>query len=359
MRYKILHIAYPLAPVNANTAGGAEQVLYLIDKALTEKKHNSNIIACRGSVPNGKLIQYDALSEPFNDEHITELHSQIKKLIHNILAINDYDIIHMHGIDFDSYIPETETPIIVTLHLPVSWYNQHILNSKTSKVFYNCVSESQQRTASEVNNLLPFINNGIDLKFFRANYKKKNYSLSLGRICWEKGYNLSIMAAQMSGTEFILAGKVFPYYHHQKYFNESILPSLNGRDIKFIDSPDLDLKRKLLSEAKCVLIPSLVPETSSLVAMEALASGTPVIAFPSGAHSEIIEHGRTGFIVNNTEEMAEAIRHSDEIDPAECRKRAEERFNYVRMADEYLSTYRTIIEYKVKHRGTHDHVKHS
>lgn len=348
MKYNVLHIAYPLAPVNNNTAGGAEQVVYLIDKALTETNNNSYIIACSGSSPHGRLIESETISEPFDDYKVEQLHRRLNKFIEEVLSINHFDIIHMHGIDFHSYIPDTDTPILVTLHLPVDWYNQDSLSSYKSNIFFNCVSRTQEGTAGNVKNLLPYIQNGIDLNLYSPGKNKEGFILSLGRICWEKGYNLSIMAAQMSGSDLILAGKVFPYYHHQKYFRESILPSINDRDIRFIDSPGINMKKELLAAAKCILIPSLVSETSSLVAMEALASGTPVIAFPSGALSEIVEHGKTGYIVNNVEEMAEAIKQVNSIDTKVCRSTAEARFDYRRMAGEYIDAYKIILANEVK-----------
>lgn len=352
MKYNILHIAYPFAPVSSNTAGGAEQILYLIDKALTGKGHNSCMLAGSGSSPKGKLIEFEMPEGPFDDPKTAEVHANIRELIYGILKGGNFDIIHMHGIDFDSYLPETDLPVLVTLHLPVEWYNQKVISSSITNVFYNCVSRTQQNTAGNVINLIPFIENGIDIETYKPQHRKGNYVLSLGRICWEKGYNLSIMASRMAGVNLVLAGKVFPYYHHQKYFEESVLPFINGRDISFIDSPDLTAKKRMLSEARCVLIPSLVPETSSLVAMEALASGTPVIGFPSGALSEIIEHGKTGFIVNNTEEMAEAIKYADQIDSGICRRTAAERFDYHRMSDEYLKSYNIIIENEVRHQDS-------
>jgi glycosyltransferase involved in cell wall biosynthesis len=88
-----------------------------------------------------------------------------------------------------------------------------------------------------------------------------------------------------------------------------------------------------------VLIPSLAPETSSLVAREALACGTPVVAFPNGALSETVEHGRTGFLVETVEAMAEAIKAAGSIDPAFCREVARERFSLARMTSRYLDLY--------------------
>jgi glycosyltransferase involved in cell wall biosynthesis len=98
-------------------------------------------------------------------------------------------------------------------------------------------------------------------------------------------------------------------------------------------------KRRLLSAARCLLVPSLAPETSSLVAMEALACGTPVVAFASGALAEIVEPGVTGFLAGSVDEMAEAIRRCGQIDPSACRRVARERFSLREMTDAYLSLY--------------------
>ena len=99
----------------------------------------------------------------------------------------------------------------------------------------------------------------------------------------------------------------------------------------------------LLAGARCLLVPSLVPETSSLVAMEAIASGTPVIAWCSGALPEIVSDGRTGFLVNSVEQMADAISRVESIDPSACRGEAKQRFSSERMIADYLSLYRSIL----------------
>ncbi|HEU0052459.1 MAG TPA: glycosyltransferase, partial [Longimicrobium sp.] len=112
----------------------------------------------------------------------------------------------------------------------------------------------------------------------------------------------------------------------------------------FAGAMDFRRKRRALSAARCLLVPSLVEETSSLVAMEALACGTPVIAYPKGALPSIVEHGRTGFLVNDVGEMAEAIRAADGIDPEECRRAARECFSAERMVELYFETYRLLAD---------------
>jgi glycosyltransferase involved in cell wall biosynthesis len=119
---------------------------------------------------------------------------------------------------------------------------------------------------------------------------------------------------------------------------------LLARERRFLGPVGFERKRRLLAAASCVLLPSLAPETSSLVAMEALAAGTPVIAYPSGALAEIVEDGRTGFLVRDVDEMAAATRRVGEIDPGTCRAAARERFGVTRMTQAYLDRYRRLAQ---------------
>ncbi len=134
---------------------------------------------------------------------------------------------------------------------------------------------------------------------------------------------------------------MFPYAEHRAYFDDCIRPLLDDRR-RYLGPLGFIRKRRLLGAASCVLVPSLCPETSSLTAMEALACGTPVIAFATGALPETVEHGRTGFLVETMEEMAAAIRDIGAIDRTVCRRTASERFSAQRMTDAYLTLYRQL-----------------
>jgi glycosyltransferase involved in cell wall biosynthesis len=201
-----------------------------------------------------------------------------------------------------------------------------------------CVSRSQQQNCPDRSIPLPYIDNGVPVERFRWRARKRNFVLALGRICPEKGFHLALDAAIRAQSPLVLAGEIFRYRAHEEYFLKEILPRLNGQR-RFIGPAGFARKRRLLAAARCLLVPSLVPETSSLVAMEALACGTPVIAFPCGALPEIVDHGHTGFVVNDAKEMAEAIRQADCIDPGACRRAAEQRFSAERMIAEYLGAY--------------------
>jgi glycosyltransferase involved in cell wall biosynthesis len=137
----------------------------------------------------------------------------------------------------------------------------------------------------------------------------------------------------------VLAGKVFPYEAHENYFRTDIQPRLGLRHV-YLGPVGREEKLRLYANARCVVVPSTVPETASLVALEALACGAPVVAFRAGALPDVVTDGRTGFLVGSVDQMAGAIARAHEIDPEECRRSVRDRFSAARMSDQYLAMYR-------------------
>jgi glycosyltransferase involved in cell wall biosynthesis len=246
----------------------------------------------------------------------------------------------MHGVDFHSYLPPAGVPTLITLHLPLSWYPPDALVPDRANTWLHCVSDAQHRSAPPGVELLPPIENGVEVEG-PAPRRKLNFALFLGRICPEKGVHLAIAAAEAADVPLMIAGQVFGYPAHRAYFESEIAPKLSPR-CRFIGTVGLSAKRKLLAMARCVLIPSLVEETSSLVAREALAAGTPVVSFSRGALVETIEHGRTGFLVEDHDEMAEAITRVSLLKPEHCRAEASRRFPLSRTMDQYFARYRSL-----------------
>ena len=177
--------------------------------------------------------------------------------------------------------------------------------------------------------------------FAAARHGRRRYAITLGRICPEKGQHTALQAAHLAGTGLLIGGQVFAYPAHQRYFATEVAPLLDGRR-RFLGPLPLARKRRLLAGARCLLVPSTAPETSSLVAMEAMACGTPVIAFPSGALADLVDHGRTGFLVDSVAGMAQAIGSARQIDPAACRSVAQHRFSQSGMIAGYLDAYRRL-----------------
>jgi glycosyltransferase involved in cell wall biosynthesis len=241
-------------------------------------------------------------------------------------------------------MPPPGPPVLTTLHLPPEWYPPSVFQPSRPNTWLQCVSASQQRACPSQERLLPFIENGVPLDRLRTTVRKREFALALGRICPEKGFHLALDAAIEAGSPLLVAGEIFRYREHREYFRSELLPRLNTSSRRFLGPVGMSRKRRLLAAARCLLVPSLAPETSSLVSMEALACGTPVIAFPAGALPDIVEHGRTGFIVRDVHEMADAIRRAGSIDPAACREAARRRFSAERMISEYMALYRRLAE---------------
>lgn len=323
--------------------GGAEQILSDLDRALVAAGHKSIVVACQGSQSPGELFSFPVP----NCEMLNRPHRCVQEAINCALLQCRVDLIHMHGLDFHQYLLPEEIPKLVTLHLPASWYPKTIWRRFRDRVQFQCVSETQRRSF-EVLRDAPVIENGVALPQFCESERRRDFALVLGRICPEKNAHAALQAGNLARIPVLIGGQVFPYEEHRKYFQEAILPLLvrnpGGIEHRFLGPLAHGPRQQLLAQAKCLLHPTLAPETSSLVAMEALAAGTPVIAYRSGALPEIVEDGVTGFLVDNIEEMAAAIRGVTVISSKACRAAAERRFSKKRMTEGYFHLYSMLLE---------------
>lgn len=339
----IVNVAYPFGRLDADPIGGAEQVVTEIDRALVDAGHSSSVVAQASSRVRGALIGVAAPAGPIDDRARGCAAADYRQALALRLARGDVDAVHLHGVDFAAYLPEPPTPVIVTLHLPLSWYPPHAVVAD-DRLSFVCVSRSQRASARTVGGpagaeaRLSVVENGVPLDRYRPAAQKSDFALMLGRVCPEKGFDAAIRAARRARTRLVMAGKVFAYAEHSRYLRERIAPLLDD-DRRFVGPIAGAAKCELLSRARCVLIPSQVDETSSLVAMEALASGTPVIAFRRGALPEIVEDTRTGFLVDTEAQMADAIAAIDGLCPDDCRAAAESRFSAAKMTQRYFDLY--------------------
>jgi len=189
--------------------------------------------------------------------------------------------------------------------------------------------------------LLAPIENGVLLEEYAPLARSRGkFALALGRLCPEKGFHHALDASRSAGVPLLLAGEIQGWPEHRQYFEQQIAPRLDSSR-RWIGRVTGHRKRRLLSAARCVLIPSR-DETSSLVAREALAAGTPVIAFRVGALPDVVEHGVTGYLVDNAIQMAEALHMVDRLDRRVCREVARQRFDVLQCTEAYLELYRRI-----------------
>ena len=344
MRLTVLSFAYPYAPVGRGCVGGSEQILTDIDQALVAAGHNSLVIACEGSRPAGKLLSIPRLLRPEDEDARRWCRKQVQACLDRTLEEYHVDLVHLHGINFHEYNLPLTVPVLVTLHVAFASYPERIWAGLPPNVQLQCVSETQRRSCPPELGDVPVIANGVEIP--APAEKSGDFAVVLGRICPEKNQHVALEAGSRAQIPVLLGGQVFPWRHHLAYFDEKIQPLLEHRNCvrhKFCGPLSPERKQRLLAQARCLLHPTIAPETSSLVAMEALAAGTPVIAYPSGALPEIVEDGVTGFLVNSVESMAAAIRRIDAIRPEVCREAAARRFSRARMIRQYFELYRTLV----------------
>lgn len=344
MSLTVLNVAYPLAPVSADAVGGAEQIIHLIDRGLVEAGHHSIVMACEGSRTAGELVSTPAPSGSFDARVHADATIRYRRVLETLLSRRTIDLVHVHGHDFDMYLPPDGVPLLATLHLPPELLIAHLTEVRRASTWVHGVSRSQHARLPRVPFLLPPIENGVEIDAPPRSSRRAGFALVLGRICPEKGIHLALDAARRAHTRVLVAGMPFAYSSHQLYFEKEVVPRL-GRDSRFVGPVAKSRKRQLLSAARCLLVASTAEETSSLVAMEALACDTPVVAFRRGALPDIVQDGVTGFIVSSVDEMAAAIQRVDQIPANTCRDAARERFSARRMVERYLERYAQILSW--------------
>jgi glycosyltransferase involved in cell wall biosynthesis len=271
--------------------------------------------------------------------------SQLKNYDHTAWAIKDAsswaDIIHLNDVVGLPFTRFTDVPTVLTIHHP----HEPELTEQYQRYPRTCyVAIAEWLARSEPMPLLRVVHHGIPVSDYQFSDKKEEYVAFLGRMAPCKGPHLAIAAARKAGVRLKLAGEIQPMF--KEYWDEQVLPFIDGRQIEYIGEADVAVKNELLSHARAFLFPIQWDEPFGLVLIEAMACGTPVLALDGGAVGEILRNGVNGWICSDVDDMARRITSLD-IDPAACRSFVEARFSVARMADGYLEVYaRTIEELK-------------
>jgi glycosyltransferase involved in cell wall biosynthesis len=341
---RILYVAYPLLPVSENSAGGAEQILITLEREMVGRGHRVAVAASDGSCVAGQLIVTGQAAEQL-DQYQTRAEEHSRRILEHLAgapSAGPYDVVHDQSGDFWRHATACPVPMLATLHLPRAFYPPELFAALPSHLFLNCVSQAQARTFSDLPQMTGVVRNGVDLERFPLIRKKDRYLLWVGRICEEKGVHVAIEVARQTGRPLVLAGQIYPFSYHRRYYERCVRPHLESGNVKFIDAPGFAQKVKLLAHAHAVLVPSLCDETSSLISLEAMACGTPVVAFRRGGIPEIVADGETGFVVDTAAQMAAAVERAGEISPDACRRRVQSHFTAQRMAEDYEQLYARI-----------------
>jgi glycosyltransferase involved in cell wall biosynthesis len=342
---RILYVPYPLLTVSDESAGGAEQMLWTLEREMSRRGVSTTVAASAGSRVTGELFitgEPCTIPDDFERRNLEHQDSIVELIRARASQGRSFDLVHDKSGSFWPRAAEIGIPVLATVHLPRHFYEPQYFENVSENVSFNCVSQAQAHSFTDFNPAV--VSNGILLEHFQPNFEARRGLLWLGRICEEKAPHLALDIAAQAGQAITLAGQVYPLSHHQQYFDREVKPRLERMpNADFVSSPSAGLKRRLLRESKAVLITSLVDETSSIVAMEAAASGAPVIAFGRGALLEIVQEGFTGFLVGGVADAVDALTRIEKILPSNCAAYAQENFSSTKMADGYQELYTQIL----------------
>jgi glycosyltransferase involved in cell wall biosynthesis len=260
--------------------------------------------------------------------------------VDRLLAEERYDVIHDHSMCGPLTAAHRSGPTVVTVHGPADSELGHFFAALGPSVHAVAISDDQRRRGLE----LPWaatVHNAIDPTHFTAEHHPDGPVLWLARFSPDKGPDLAIQACRKAGLPLVLAGKCNEL-REKRYFEEVIKPLL-GRDVELVLNGDRPTTNRLLSEARCLIMPIRWHEPFGMVMIEAMVSGTPVVAMRRGSVPEVVRHGSTGWICDDESELATALQRVGELDPGDCVAHARSAFGADLMARRYEQVYRHAI----------------
>ena len=347
-KLRIAQISNLVEPVTDSSTNGLAQIVYHLTQELAALGHDVTLYAPLRSSTDARLVPLSSISSAAD--------TTLGKVLPVAAAFADwrhFDIIHDHTRFFSTLFAHlVPIPIVSTVHHPVEFDELHWHHQAAEYATF--FRRSWERLAKSVTTVFVsqfqrarfsgkahVIHNGIPLaKWSKGSFAPGRHLAFLGAINDTKGTHEAIKAALLAREEIIVAGTTD---ENGPYFQRKIRPLVDGDRVKFIGPVNFEQKQRFLADAKAVLMPIQWDDPFPTVALESLASGTPVIAWNRSSMGEIVEDGKTGFLVSSVEEMAARIRDIGRIDRRSCRSRAELLFDSKLMAANYVELYRSLL----------------
>ena len=362
MHMTVLMNAGPWLPVPPAGYGGIENVVATLVPEL--RRRGVRVVLCAAP---GSTLEADRVVTPLADAHFGDLaapygqacgvaHAHMAAVLAELRADERVDVVHDHlEVVGPSLLAALGggVPALQTLHWDLRKHPEfYAAFDGQGRVWFNGVSHRQIQRAPERlrRQILGVVPLAVDVAAFPFTPHKGERCLSLARISPLKGTDLAARVCRAAGVPLDIAGPVGPAsgpdelqddlrHPDAAYFRDRVAPLLDGDDVRWVGSLTGQAKLDALAAARALVFPVQWEEPGATAVVEALACGTPVIGTRRGVLPTLVDHGRTGFLADTEEELAGYVRRAHEIDPAECRRVAEERLSSGVMADRYLELY--------------------
>jgi glycosyltransferase involved in cell wall biosynthesis len=338
---RIAMLAPPWISVPPPGYGGVESVVSVLTEALVRRGNDVTLFCAPGSESSAHVATL------LDETHPDEIERSIYEVDHVAQAFaaidraegGRFDVVHDHcGFTALGMADRLATPLVHTLHGQFTTATAAFYTRHARKATIVAISRAQRATAPASLSGVTVIPNPIDVRRWPMRERKEDYLLWIGRMAVEKGPHRAISAARAAGVPLVLAGVIQP--GQQAFFDREVAPHIDGDRVRFLGEVGGAHKQSVFAGARALLMPISWEEPFGMVIVEALACGTPVIAFPAGAASDLVIDGRTGFLVEDEAAMAAAVGRLPGIAARDCRAWVAEHCDVDVVAGAYESAYR-------------------
>ena len=338
---RIAQVAPLAEAVPPKMYGGTERIVSYLTEELVAMGHEVTLFASGDSITSARLEPVVPMALRLDPRVRDTVSPHILMVSRVIDMLDQFDIVHFH---VDHYhlpaLRDRGTPFVSTFHGRLDLPELQPLMDAFPKAPFISISDSQRRPLTGVN-WAGTIYHGVPGGPLPFSPDHKGYIAFLGRISPEKGPDAAIRIARAAGMKLRIAAKVDKV--DEEYFNTVIRPMLGGEGVEFIGEITESQKGEFLGNAAALVTPICWPEPFGLVMIEAMACGTPVIAYENGSVPEVVEPGKSGFIVRDEAGAVRALRQLDQLDRRAVRACYEARFSARRMAEDHLALYERLI----------------
>jgi glycosyltransferase involved in cell wall biosynthesis len=342
---RIALTADPEIPVPPVEYGGIERIVDMLMRGLIARGHEVTLFAHPDSASAGSFVPWRGRKSRSRIDTVRNATTLAGKIL-----VGRFDLLHSFSrIAYLTPILPLPIPKLMTYQREISRRSVKIGHALSlGTLWFSAVSRAMMHNVSNVGTWR-MVFNGVPLSSyqFRSEADPVAPLVFLGRVEEVKGPHIAIEVARRAGIPLIIAGNIPA--EHRSWYESRIAPNIDGVNVAYIGPVNDTQKNELLGRARALLMPILWEEPFGIVMAEAMACGTPVVGFSRGSVPEVVEHGVTGFVVDDLNAMVTAVERLGSIDRADCRARVERLFSDEAAVDAYLKVYREMLEARFHH----------